>query len=128
MRHIDAVDWDHSYEGEPNPEENRERNGGANYLRAWRLHAGLSLEELAEKAGSTHQVMGYLERGRTQLSGKWLRKLAPILGTTPGRLLDYHPDDFRNNFALGWAETATEQQLRQIDEIARTITRTGTDD
>jgi len=102
-------------------------NGGPNYLRAWREHRGMSQQELAEKAETTHQVIGYLERGRTQLSAKWLRKLAPILGTTPGRLLDFHPEDLKGEVANLW-DHATDRQMRQIAEIARTITRTGTDD
>jgi transcriptional regulator with XRE-family HTH domain len=102
-------------------------NGGPNHLKAWREAAGLSQEELAKKAETTHQVIGYLERGRTQLSAKWLRKLAPILGTTPGRLLDFHPDDVKGEVANLW-DHATDRQMRQIAEIARTITRTGTDD
>ncbi len=102
-------------------------NGGPNYLRAWREAAGLSQEELAKAAETTHQVIGYLERGRTQLSAKWLRKLAPILKTTPGRLLDFHPDDVQGEIATMF-DHASPVQRRQIADIARTITRTGTDD
>lgn len=109
-------------------------NGGPNYLRAWREKAGLSQEELAEIAETTHQVIGYLERGRTQLSAKWLRRLAPILGTTPGHLLEHHPDEVFNEDrglkgkVVKMFDYATPEQQRQIAEIVRTITHTGTDD
>src|SRR3546814_5563962 len=54
-------------------------NGGPNHLRAWREFRKMSQPELADAIGTSHQVIGYLERGRTQLSAKWLRKLAPAL-------------------------------------------------
>lgn len=102
-------------------------NGGPNHLRAWREYRKLSQVELAEAAGTTHQVIGYLERGRTQLSAKWLRKLAPILGTTPGMLLDHDPHELSGDVIEMWAH-ASDRQRRQITDIALTITRTGTDD
>jgi transcriptional regulator with XRE-family HTH domain len=102
-------------------------NGGPNHLEAWRKYRGLSQAELAEKAGTSHQVIGYLERGRTQLSAKWLRKLAPILETTPGMLLDHDPTELDSDVVDMWTH-ATARERRQIADIARTITRTGTDD
>lgn len=114
VRHNDAVD-----EGES--------NGGPNHLRAWREFRGLSQVELAERAGTTHQVIGYLERGRTQLSAKWLRKLAPALDTTPGMLLDHDPHELSADVIDIWTH-ATERERRQIADIARTLVRTGTDD
>lgn len=102
----------------------QENNGGENHLKAWREYRGLSQPELAEKAGTSHQVIGYLERGRTQLSAKWLRKLAPILDTTPGMLLDHDPHSLDNDIIDIWT-VMTERQKKQTVEIARTLT--GTD-
>lgn len=103
-------------------------NGGPNYLRAWREYRGMTQQELADKAETTHQVIGYLERGRTQLSAKWLRKLAPILDTTPGMLLDHAPGDLSADVIDMWA-SASMGQRRQIAELAKVVTRkTGTDD
>lgn len=102
-----------------------ESNGGPNHLRAWREYRGLSQQELAEKAGTSHQVIGYLERGRTQLSAKWLRLLAPILDTTPGMLLEHDPEDLSADVIDIWSR-ASLRQKRQIAEIAKTLT--GTDD
>jgi transcriptional regulator with XRE-family HTH domain len=98
-----------------------------NHLRAWREYRGLSQVELAELVDSSHQVIGYLERGRTALSDKWLRKLAPVLDTTPGMLLDHDPNDLDEDVIAQWTK-ATGSQRRQIADIVRTITRTGTDD
>lgn len=102
-------------------------NGGPNHLRAWREFRKLSQEELADKIGTSHQVIGYLERGRTQLSAKWLRKLAPALDTTPGMLLDHDPEELSADVIDIWTH-ASEREKRQIADIARTLVRTGTDD
>jgi transcriptional regulator with XRE-family HTH domain len=109
------------------PMEQDESNGGPNHLRAWREFRKLSQEELAAAVETSHQVIGYLERGRTQLSAKWLRKLAPALDTTPGMLLDHDPNDLSADLIEMWVH-ASKGQRRQISDIAKTITRTGTDD
>lgn len=106
--------------------DDQEQNGGPNHLEAWRRYRGLSQERLAEMSGTSHQVIGYLERGRTQLSAKWLRRLAPALQITPGLLLDHDPNDLDSDLIETWAN-ATPPQRRQIASIAQTITRTGTD-
>lgn len=107
--------------------EEQEQNGGPNHLRAWREFRGLKQEQLAEMGGTSFQVIGYLERGRTQLSAKWLRRLAPALQTTPGLLLDHDPNDLDSDMIEKWVK-ANPGQRRQINEIVTTILRTGTDD
>jgi len=103
-------------------------NGGPNHLRAWREYREMSQAELAEKAETTHQVIGYLERGRTQLSAKWLRKLAPILQTTPGMLLDHAPEDLSADIIDIWS-SASMGQRQQIVDLAKVATRkTGTNE
>lgn len=102
-----------------------ESNGGPNFLRAWREHRKMSQQELAEKAETTHQVIGYLERGRTQLSAKWLRKLAPILDTTPGMLLEHHPDELGADIIEIWSRIPERQRARAA-RVLRELT--GTDD
>ena len=64
-----------------------------NFLRAWREHRGLGLDDLAEEAGTTPAVISLLETGDRRLSDKWVRKLAPALGVDPGPLLNHHPDE-----------------------------------
>ncbi len=102
-------------------------NGGPNHLKAWREYRGMSQQELADAIGTSHQVIGYLERGRTQLSAKWLRKLAPALKTTPGMLLDHDPAELDQDIIELWVNASTRERS-QIASIAATITRTGTDD
>lgn len=102
-------------------------NGGPNNLRAWREFRGMSQVELADAIGTSHQIIGYLERGRTQLSAKWLRKLAPALKTTPGMLLDHDPNDLDSDIIEIWSNADARMQ-QQIIDIARALTKTGTSD
>lgn len=98
----------------------------ANHLRAWREYRGLSQEALAVLVGTAGNVIGLLETGERGLSDKWLRKLAPVLGTTPGRLLDYSPDDLDSAYleaALGVAK----EDRPQVLQIISTFKKTGTD-
>lgn len=69
-----------------------------NNLRAWREFRGLTQEQLAEIVGTAGNVIGLLESGGRGLSSKWLMRLAPALGTTPGFLLDHDPNDIDASF------------------------------
>jgi plasmid maintenance system antidote protein VapI len=44
----------------------------------------MTLEQVGDAIGTTKAVIQQLESGRTALSQKWLNKLAPVFGTTPG--------------------------------------------
>ena len=103
------------------------KNGGPNFLRAWRAYRDLTQEQLAELVGTNANMIGYLESGERGLSAKWLRRLAPSLDTTPGMILDHDPHDLDADVLDIWAH-ADRRQQRQISEIARTIVRTGTND
>jgi transcriptional regulator with XRE-family HTH domain len=64
-----------------------------NFLRAWREYRGMTQAKLAEAVDTTGAVISLLEAGERGLSDKWLRRLSPVLGTTPGHLLDMDPHD-----------------------------------
>ena len=70
-----------------------EKNGGPNFLRAWRTLRGLSQAELAASVDTAPNMIQYLESGERGLSVKWLRKLAPALNTTASKLLDADPSE-----------------------------------
>lgn len=98
-----------------------------NFLRAWRKFRGLSQVELAERAGTSHQVIGYLERGRTELSAKWLLKLADALETTPGHLLTLDPNNMDNDIVDIWSRIPERDRASAVKAL-RGFIRTGTDD
>ena len=98
----------------------------ANHLRAWREKRGLSQEALAQLVGTAGNVISLLESGDRALSDKWLRRLAPALGTTPGFLLDHNPNDIDAAF-LEAALSVPKEQRQQVLRILETFRPTGTD-
>lgn len=102
------------------------KNGGPNYLRAWREHRKISQEKLAEMVGTTAGVISHLEAGERGLSAKWLRRLAPALNTTPGFLLDHDPEELPSDVFEMWSSIPDSQKptARRVLESFRT----GTDD
>lgn len=56
-------------------------------VRAARLKAGLSQEQLAERSGFTQQYLSGLERGQRNPTIVSLYEIAQALGTTPIELL-----------------------------------------
>lgn len=103
-----------------------DKNGGPNYLRAWREFRGLSQAELAEAVGTNQNMIGYLESGERGLSAKWLRKLAPALRTQPGFILEHDPSTLPTDIVEIWIN-ASDVERRQLVNLAKAIVRTGTD-
>lgn len=104
-----------------------DKNGGPNYLRAWREYRKMTQERLAELVGTNANMIQYLETGERGLSSKWLRRLAPHLDTTPGLLLEHDPNELDDDVVDIWVH-GNQRQRQQIAEIARTLVKTGTTD
>jgi transcriptional regulator with XRE-family HTH domain len=98
------------------------RNPGKNFLRAWREHRRMTQAKLAELVGTTGAVISLLESGDRGLSDKWLRKLAPVLGTTPGHLLDIHPDEASDDLFEIW-RNVPEENRAQARIVLKTFER-----
>lgn len=81
----------------------------------------MTQEQLADAVGTAANVISLLESGERGLSHKWLLKLAPVLGTTPGFLLDHDPYKIDTAF-LDVAMSVPEKhrdEARQILEVIR---------
>jgi len=91
-----------------------------NFLRAWREYRGLTQAKLAEAVDTTGAVISLLEAGERGLSDKWLRRLAPVLGTTPGHLLDIDPHDVDHDFFEIFNSMSKEMQ-EQAKSILRAL-------
>lgn len=59
----------------------------SNNIRQLRNKAGLTLEEVAQAAGTTNQMIGLLERGKRRLTVEWMERIAPVLGVAPADLM-----------------------------------------
>lgn len=94
------------------------------YIRAWRKHRGLTLEQLAERIGDmVASNLSMLERGQRGYTQNTLESIAEALNTTVAALLTRKPSDEEDIWPI-W-EAATLVQRQQISEIAKTITRTN---
>ena len=100
----------------------------ANYLRAWRDHRELTQEALADRVGTSKSVISDLENEKRGLSPKWLRKLAPVLGTTPGHLLDHDPSETNADILDIWAGIDARDREQAARVLRSFVRRTGTDD
>jgi transcriptional regulator with XRE-family HTH domain len=80
----DAARHEEAEEAVPGPGSN---------LRTWREYRGVTIAQLAKKAGTSAQTIADLESGAVELSRKWQETLGPALGTKPGFLLDVDPNE-----------------------------------
>ncbi len=93
-----------------------------NNLRAWRQYREMTQAELAEAVNTTASVIAMIEGGKRQLSPKWLRRLAPALGTRPGWLLEYDPFKLPTDLLRDWddiPESNREQALKVLSTFKR---------
>lgn len=97
----------------------------ASHLRAWREFRGMTQAELAEAVGTNHNMIGYLENGKRGLSLKWLLRLAPVLKTTPGMLLDHDPYTLDADLIEIWV-TASLEQRKTLADVAKAVVRNET--
>jgi transcriptional regulator with XRE-family HTH domain len=95
------------------------------YIRAWRKHRGLTLEQLAERIGMSHQNLGKVERGRVPYNQTLLELLAEELRCEPVDLIIRDPSEPEGIWSI-WDQLRPTEQ-RQVTEIAKTIRRTGTE-
>lgn len=102
------------------------KNGGLNHLRAWREFRRMSQSDLAKALNTNANVIGYLESGERGLSAKWLRRIAPVLKTSPGLLLDHDPNDLDSDLLEMWTG-ASDREKKQISDVAQALLRTGSE-
>lgn len=93
-----------------------------NHLRAWREFRAFTQERLAAEVGTTAAVISLLENGQRSLSASWLNRLAPVLKTSPGFLLDHHPNDLTAEMLDLWAHIPKRRQSEAIEAL-RALTR-----
>lgn len=97
-----------------------------NHLRAWREYRRLTQAELAEKIGTTDNVISLLESGGRRLSDKWLYRLAPALQTRPGFLLEFDPGDADLSILEAITNVAEDRKGEALRLLG--IFKTGTND
>lgn len=94
------------------------------YIRAWRKHRHLTLEQLAGRLEMTPSHLSMLERGERGYTQETLELLADALMTDPASLLMRNPEDPEAIWTI-W-DQAKPGEKRMIVELAKTVTKTGT--
>lgn len=88
----------------------------------------MTQQQLGEAADTTGNVISQLESGVRGLSHKWLLKLAPILGTRPGILLDHDPNTLDSAYLKGHSPprppdadppTPTDRVVRILKDVSK---------
>lgn len=109
-----------------NMEDSDDKNGGPNHLAAWMRYRKIKGADLAKALDITPGMVSDLMNSKRALSAKWLRRIAPVLKTQPGMLLDHDPALLDSDILEIWL-SADERQRAQINELAKVIVKNGTE-
>lgn len=94
------------------------------FIRQWREARELTLEELAERIGTTHATLSRVERGLIPYGQEMLEMIAEELGTDVASLIMRNPTDPDGIWSI-W-EKARPGERKMIVDIAKTVVKTGT--
>lgn len=92
------------------------------FFRAWRKKSGMTLEQVAEKAGMTTGNLSAMERGAQGYTQAGLEALADTYGVPPGWLTDIDPANVTDILPI-W-QNAKPSDRKKIVDIATTIVGT----
>lgn len=94
------------------------------FIRQWREHRGYSQEKLAAILDTSGSIISRIESGKAPYTQDVLEALAEALSTDVASLLMRDPSNPEAMWSI-W-DQAQEGERRMIEEVARTIVRTGT--
>lgn len=100
------------------------RKRRATFIRQWRKHRELTLEQLGERINMTASNLSMLERGERAYTQETLESIAHALQTDVASLLMRDPSDPDAIWSI-W-EQAKPGQRTQILEVMKTLIKTGT--
>ena len=86
----------------------------------------MTQDQLAEAVGTSKSVISDLENERLQLSPKWLRRLAPVLQTQPGHILEHDPETIDTDILDIWSRIDISDRSQAV-RVLRSFIKTGTD-
>jgi transcriptional regulator with XRE-family HTH domain len=94
------------------------------FFKEWRLHRGLSQEQLADRLETSVASISRIESGTQPYTQDVLEAMAEALMTDPASLLMRNPDDPEAMWSIWDQAKKGERQL--IEELARSVVKTGT--
>lgn len=94
------------------------------FIKEWRLHRGLSQEQLTDRLETSVASVSRIENGTQPYTQDVLEALADALMTDPASLLMGNPADPEAMWSIWDQAKKGERQL--IEELARSVVKTGT--
>lgn len=94
------------------------------FLRQWRQHRGLTLEQLADRLNMTASHLSMLERGHRAYTQDTMEAIADALQTDVASILMRDPSDPEQIWSI-W-EQAKPGQRKQIVDVMKALVKTGT--
>lgn len=104
----------------------KKRTRRRTFIKEWRVHRGLSQEQLASRLDTSVASISRIESGTQPYTQDVLEAIAEALNTDVASLLMRNPIDPEAIWNL-W-DKAKPGERRMIIDIARTVTKTGTGD
>ena len=89
------------------------------YIRQWRQHRGLSLDQLADRVPMDKSNLSKVERGILPYNQEMLERLADALMTDPAILLMRNPADTSAIWSI-WDQASTGERA-QIESVANAL-------
>ena len=94
------------------------------FFKEWRLHRGLSQEQLADRLETSVASISRIESGTQPYTQDVLEALAEALNTDPASLIMRNPEEPEAMWSIWDQAKKAERQL--IEELARSVVKTGT--
>jgi transcriptional regulator with XRE-family HTH domain len=94
------------------------------FFKEWRVHRGLSQEQLADRLETSVASISRIESGTQPYTQDVLEALAEALMTDPASLIMRNPDEPEAMWSIWDQAKKGERQL--IEELARSVVKTGT--
>lgn len=98
-------------------------SGTGHFIKAWRLHRGLTQEQLAERVGIDKSYLSKIENGRKRYDQPFLEAASEVLNCSPADLIDRDPSHGARIWEIYDKMTASQQD--QLTAIAETLSKVG---
>jgi len=102
----------------------KKRTRRRTFFKEWRVHRGLSQEQLADRLDTSVASISRIENGTQPYTQDVLEALAEALMTDPASLIMRNPEDPEAMWSIWDQAKKSERQL--IEELARSVVKTGT--
>jgi transcriptional regulator with XRE-family HTH domain len=89
------------------------------YIKEWRLHRGLTQEQMAERVGIDKSYLSKIENGKKRYDQPFLEAASEVLACTPADLIARNPADPDGIWAL--YDKMTAPQRAQATEVFKAL-------